>query len=320
LRFVLLTGILVSFASTGLASETDASLRESSAQRQPVLNRDGWIHGSPDCAVNTDAAIDVYRHEPTTFILRQNKCLSFEAPFIYVLTGEDKVLVLDTGATESPADFPLYKTVQSVIGAETMATKEILIVHSHSHSDHYKGDTQFAGKPNVTLVSTSGDDMKSFFGFREWPSEYVSLDLGGRKLTVIPAPGHQEEGIAIYDPRTKWLLTGDTLYPGYIYIKNWQDYKNSIARLASFAGSNDVSAILGAHIEMTTEPGEYYPIGTTYQPHEAALDLETDDLLKLNAALQASDEEKELVFDEFVVAPMGPLQKMISNLARWITQ
>ena len=322
MRFVFIAAILLSFASGRLAAEdyANANSPEPSLQRESVLDKNGWIHGSIDCAVNEDAAIDVYSHDQTTFILRQNKCLSFEAPFIYVLVGASKVLVLDTGATESPAEFPLHKTIQSAIGQETLATKEILVVHSHSHSDHYKGDLQFRGKPRTTLVNPSGDDVKKFFGFREWPSEPVSLELGGRTLIVIPTPGHQEEAISIYDPQTKWLLTGDTVYPGFIYIKDWGDYKASIARLVSFSAAHEVSAILGAHIEMAREPGEYYPIGTTFQPDEAALDLELEALLKLNSELQDSDVEKELVFDKFVVAPMSWLQKSISNIARWVTQ
>jgi glyoxylase-like metal-dependent hydrolase (beta-lactamase superfamily II) len=322
MHFVLITAILLAFVSGRLAAASDANAdsHEPSLQRESVLDKDGWIHGSMDCAVNEDAAIDVYSHDETTFILRQNKCLSFEAPFIYVLVGASKVLVLDTGATESLAEFPLFQTVQSAIGEETLATKEILIVHSHSHSDHYKGDSQFKGQSRATVVNPNGDDVQNFFGFREWPSGTASLDLGGRNLTVIPTPGHQEEAITIYDPQTKWLLTGDTVYPGYIYIKDWEDYKSSIARLVSFSGSHHVSAILGAHIEMTREPGKYYPIGTKFQPNEAALDLELQDLLKLNTALQESDAEKELVFDKFIVAPMNLLQKAISNIARWLTQ
>ena len=139
-------------------------------------------------------------------------------------------------------------------------------------------------------------------------------------MIVIPTPGHQEESITIYDPQTKWLLTGDTLYPGYIYVKNWEEYKNSIMRLALFSESNDVIALLGSHIEMTSEPGRYYPIGTTFQPKEAALDLAPDSLRKLSNKLQESDEKKELVFDSFIVAPMNIFQRSLSNLARWITQ
>jgi hypothetical protein len=38
-------------------------------------------------------------------------------------------------------------------------------------------------------------------------------------------PDNQEETISIYDHQTKWLMTGDTLYPGYIYVKDWQAYR-----------------------------------------------------------------------------------------------
>ena len=40
-----------------------------------------WILGSPDCAANDDPPIDVYRFDADTYILRQNKCVNFEAPF-----------------------------------------------------------------------------------------------------------------------------------------------------------------------------------------------------------------------------------------------
>ena len=322
MHLVLIAAILLSSASGCLAAEAYANpnSREPALQRESVLDKNSWIHGAIDCAVNEDAAIDVYSHDETTFILRQNKCLSFEAPFIYVLVGASKVLVLDTGATQSSADFPLFQTIQSAIGEETLATRQILVVHSHSHSDHFKGDLQFEGKPNAIVVNPSGNDVRNFFGFKEWPADPVSLELGGRTLTVIPTPGHQEEALTIYDPQTKWLLTGDTVYPGYIYVKDWKDYKKSVARLVSFSGSHEVSAILGAHIEMTREPGEYYAIGTTFQPNEAALDLELEDLLKLHTRLQESDAEQELLFDKFIVAPMSWLQKSISNIARWVTQ
>jgi len=314
--------LLALLASNVLAAGTTAisAPNDISIERESVLGERRWIHGSSDCTGNLDPAVDVYAHDRTTYILRQNKCLTFEAPFIYVLVGENKVLILDTGAIEDQSDFPLYQTVRSVLGPETIENKIILAVHSHSHSDHYTGDAQLEGKPRVTLVKPTGDDVRSFFGFKEWPNSQASVELGGRTLIVIPTPGHQEEAITIYDPQTKWLLTGDTLYPGYIYVKHWGDYKSSIARLALFSESHEVSALLGSHIEMTREPGKYYPIGTIFQPDEAALDLAPDSLRTLSNELQKSDEIETLVFDRFIVAPMNAFQRALSNLARWITQ
>ena len=148
----------------------------------------------------------------------------------------------------------------------------------------------------------------------------AGIQLGGRELVVIPTPGHQEEAISIYDPQTRWLLTGDTLYPVYIYVKDWNAYKDSIARLVNFSETYEIGPILGGHIEMTTEPGEYYPIGTTYQPNEAALPLSLNNLLSLHAALIEDGRKQELNQVEFMVAPMNTFQKTLSNFARWITQ
>lgn len=81
-----------------------------------------------------------------------------------------------------------------------------------------------------------------------------------------------------------------------------------------------MSAVLGAHIEMTDRAGEYYPIGTTYQPNEAPLALSTENLAALNSALENSDKAQTIVLNELIVAPMSRLQKTISNIARWIIQ
>lgn len=315
------TALLVILSGCGLAgTDANANPSASPAEQHSVLNKEKWIHGSLDCQTNEDASVDVYRHDQTSFILRQNKCLTFEAPFIYVLIGERKILVFDTGAISGTDGFSLYQEIKTAVGEENVAHKDMLVVHSHGHSDHYRGDDQFIGQSDVTLVRPSAKEMKNYFGFNEWPRGQSTIDLGGRKLTVIPTPGHQEEAITIYDHQNKWLLTGDTLYPGYIYIKNWDEYKNSIDRLDKFSKSQEISAILGAHIEMTVNPGRFYPIGTTYQPNEAQLDLAVPHLTKLNAALQRSTKDQKIGFDEFIIEPMGSLRKSISNVVRWFTQ
>ena len=316
-------GIIAMLFSMSVTANTEGARSGSSSK--PVLPtatlRDkNWIHGSTNCDTNEDPAIEVFQYDQSSYILRQNKCLSFEAPFIYVLLGEEKILVLDTGATKSALDFPLYETVRSLIKTEGTIEQELLVVHSHSHSDHHAGDSQFEGKPNVTVVEPNKAALTQFFAFSEWPNGEAKLELGGRRLTVIPTPGHQEEAISIYDPHTEWLLTGDTLYPGYIYVKNWDEYKKSIARLVSFSKEHSISAVLGAHIEMTDKAGEHYPIGTIFQPNEAALTLTPADLVALNSALEKSDNADEIVLDELIIVPMNAFQKAISNVARWIIQ
>jgi hydroxyacylglutathione hydrolase len=274
-----------------------------------------WIHGSPDCSKGMDPPIQVFQRDKSTWVLRQNKCLSFEAPFMYLLLGDDRALLLDTGATDNPESFPLLTTVRSLIGE-----RSLLILHSHSHGDHRRGDTQFSGQTGVELVAPNAASLRAFLDKADGTGSDRSIELGGREVIVIETPGHQEESITLYDSQTRWLLTGDTVYPGLIYVKDWQAYRESISRLASFAQSHELAAVLGAHIEMTDKAGEYYPIGTVYQPHEAPLPLSPEVLQTLAKALAKADGKETVPLDELVVQPMNALQRTLSNVARFLTQ
>ncbi|WP_299009333.1 MBL fold metallo-hydrolase [uncultured Shewanella sp.] len=286
-----------------------------------VLSKKQWAHGTENCEDNQEPILDVYQHDVSTFIIRQNKCLTFEAPFIYILIGQNKIVVLDTGDIDTDVNFSLYTQIKSTIDL-IHQDKEWLVIHTHSHNDHLAGDPDFSGRKNVSIAGTTSVDVQHFFGFKNWPNEVAHLELGKRKLTIIPTPGHQEEAISIFDPSTQWLLTGDSLYPGKIYIKNWQAYSKSIRRLVNFSNQHEIKAILGAHIEMTNQPGQYYPIGTQYQPNEHPLTLSVSDLKKLNFTLEKYQEEapdNELIFDNFIVEPMGFLQRTISDIVRFFS-
>ena len=282
------------------------------AEPAPAIDDVRWIHGSVDCSANADPAIQVFRQDEHSYVLRQNKCLSYEAPFIYVLLGDERALVLDTGATEDAESFPIYDTVKSLVG-----DRDLLVLHSHSHRDHYAGDAQFAGKPGVELVAPSSGGLAFFLSSIESEDGTYMIELGNRELTLLRIPGHQEESIALYDVRTQWLLTGDTVYPGLIYVKHWDAYLNSISVLATFSVSHQVNAVLGAHIEMTGSANQLYPIGTVYQPDEAVLPLDPALLIQLDDALQSTSSAEIVQLGEMTVKPMNLAQKTLSKIARF---
>jgi glyoxylase-like metal-dependent hydrolase (beta-lactamase superfamily II) len=284
---------------------------------EPVvaLSQVKWIHGSPDCSEGIDPPIQVFQQDESTWVLRQNKCLSFEAPFMYLLLGDDRALLLDTGATDNPESFPLYTTVRSLIGE-----RSLLVLHSHSHGDHCRGDEQFTAQAGVELVAPHTAGLRAFLDAADRTGNDRNIELGGRKVFVLETPGHQEESITLYDSQTRWLLTGDTVYPGLIYVKDWEAYRESISRLARFARNHEVVAVLGAHIEMTDRAGEYYPIGTVYQPHEAPLPLSPKALQTLDTALAKADGKETVQLDELVIQPMNAMQRTLSNVARFFTQ
>ena len=270
-----------------------------------------WIHGSPHCSANTDPAVQVHTFDDNTFILRQNKCFNYEAPFLYLLFGTEKALLLDTGARPQPCqELRLRDVVQEIIGrwrtAHAQSAIELIVAHSHSHGDHSFADDQFDQQPATTVVQQSLDEMRDFFGFRRWPGQAVTFDLGGRPLTVLAVPGHEESHIAFHDARTGILLSGDAVYPGYLYVANWKDYRRSIKRLVRFAAAHAVSHILGAHIEMTRTKGVAYRSGATYQPDEHVLQLSSEHLRALDAALtRLGPTPTRLVMDDFIIEPLG---------------
>lgn len=279
------------------------------ARNRPVvdLERVAWQHGAADCASQTDSAIQVIRYNAQTWILRQNKCLNYEAPFLFLLVGEQKALLLDTGATADSVAFPLYRTVRQLLrGWETAHGHplELVVAHTHNHGDHRAADAQFRGQPHVRLVGLEAGEVQQFFGLQAWPSQAAVFELGRRPLEIIPIPGHQAASIAVYDAATHLLFTGDTVYPGRLYVQDWPAFRASIQRLVTFATHHQVAYVVGNHIEMSRTPGVDYPVGTTFQPDEHPLPLHVADLQQLNRDLQAlGAQPRRRVEDSFIIDP-----------------
>ena len=271
------------------------------------LTKIEWISGSTNCKENTDPPIQVVQYNYNTWILRQNKCINYEAPFLFLFLGYKKALLMDTGATEDENQFPLYATVKRLINEweKIINTRvELIVAHTHNHNDHIAGDIQFKHKPNTTVVGLEVDDVKSYFKIENWPLQNSKIDLGKRVIEVIPIPGHQKASIAVYDYETKILLSGDSFYPGRLYIRDWQPFKLSIQRLIDFTNSHKIAYLLGNHIEMTKKPGKDYPVGTIFQPEEHILPLKIKDLQLLNKALIRLGENPTYeIHDNFIIYP-----------------
>lgn len=257
-----------------------------------------WMHGSANCQTNTDPEVQVHAYNATVHIIRQNKCRTFEAPFVYVIEGSTRALVIDSGATNTTA---LRTTIRGLV-----PTLPIVVAHSHNHGDHKAGDVTFAGQPNIAVVGTSIAAIQAQFAIATWPTSAGSIDLGGRIVDVIAIPGHETQHIAFYDRKTGLLFTGDTLYPGLLFINDWATYRTSVGRLAQFVTSHPISYVLGAHIEMTATAKQVYPYGTTYQPNEHVLPLSAAHVMELDAALTqlgATAPGSSVAHDDFVIDP-----------------
>jgi hydroxyacylglutathione hydrolase len=269
-----------------------------------------WIHGSVSAKHNSDPDIQVHWYDERTVILRQNKAINYEAPFMFLLFGDNRAVLVDTGATASPELFPLRAVVDGLV-VEWLARRpsedyQLVVLHSHGHGDHVAGDGQFADRPGTTVVGARWDSVAGFLGLTDDLDLPARLDLGGRVLDCIASPGHHAAAITYYDPHTGFLLTGDTVYPGRLYVEDWPAFVATLDRLIAFAETHPVSHVLGCHIEMSTTPGVDYPVRTTYQPDEPPLEMAVDQLREIRRALDEVDARPgRHVYPQFVIDHVG---------------
>jgi len=159
-----------------------------------------WNHGARPARRDTDQPIQVHAYDEHTFVLRQNMAVHYEAPFLYLLFGNKRALLLDTGATADSGLFPLRGTVDALVAkwlAEHPRTGyELIVVHSHAHSDHVAGipsstaaRTPRSSSPTLTASSRSS-------GFRPgrtrpsssiWVAEFLRSP-GSLATTTRPSP------------------------------------------------------------------------------------------------------------------------------------
>ena len=269
----------------------------------------------------TEPPIQVHHASDGLVILRQSLAVSYEGPFIYLLFGAERALLFDTGATLSADRFPLRQTVDSLIDGwlarHPRDAYGLVVAHSHAHSDHVAGDAQFANRPLTEVVAHDAAAVAKFFGIDDWPASEGSIDLGGRRLVVLAIPGHEASSIALWDERTGILLTGDTVYPGRLYVRDYSSFAASIDRLRVFADAHPITAILGAHIEMSTRSKQDFPLGSMWHPHEAALPMTLEQLHEIaNATASIAGRPGAHRFDEFAIYN-GPSRRAIAGqLAR----
>ncbi len=74
-----------------------------------------WIHGSAASIFHPDPGIQVHACNEHTVILRQNMAVHYEAPFMFLLFGATKAVLLDTGATAEARFFPLRRTIDEIM-------------------------------------------------------------------------------------------------------------------------------------------------------------------------------------------------------------
>jgi glyoxylase-like metal-dependent hydrolase (beta-lactamase superfamily II) len=166
-----------------------------------------------------------------------------------------------------------------------LTSRPIVVLNSHTHDDHVGGNWQFPFVFGMDTAFTrnsakgSRDDAQSEIGKGEIcgalpkgfdPAKYstkpwkISLvvrdgfkvNLGHRTVEIIATPGHTPDAISLIDRENGLLFTGDTFYPGEIWIyrpeTNFPAYMASVVKLQKLAP--EIKMVLGAHNVPVAKP------------------------------------------------------------------
>lgn len=221
---------------------------------QRVDVRDPWFH--------------VYRIEPGVFAIYEP--YNFQEIISWLIVGSRRALLFDTGMGMS--------RISAVV--RQLTRLPVTVVNSHSHFDHIGGNAEFSDvrgmATDYTRASARGVlhaevaqevapdafcgrmlrtpiDTASFsirpYRITATIGEGTVLNLGGRRLEVLAIPGHTPDAIALIDRERGHLWTGDTYYPGPIWLyfpgTDLAAYRTSIERLAALAPS--LTKVFPAH-------------------------------------------------------------------------
>ncbi|MEO0374896.1 MAG: MBL fold metallo-hydrolase [Cyanobacteria bacterium P01_A01_bin.17] len=213
---------------------------------------------------------------------------------LWLIKGQTQDLLIDTGL--GVASLCHYLT--------TLIDKPLLAIASHIHFDHAGGMVEFNRRAIHQAEASAlcqGDNHEALctpkqgwvlpehFEQEPYPGFTVSqytlraaeptqilhegdvLDLGNRTFEVMHLPGHSHGCIALYDPQSREIFSGDVIYDGELldelHCSDIATYISSYERLQKLAveivypghyrtfGKAKYDQIIGEYLDAKRKPG-----------------------------------------------------------------
>src|SRR6202158_2267313 len=216
---------------------------------------------------------EVYKVSPGVFAIYEPH--QAEEVISYLIVGNRQALLFDTGMGVSDIRRVTTK----------LTSRPVVVLNSHTHDDHVGGNWQFTfvygmdteftrtnakgsredAQAEIAPGQLCGDLPKGInpktYSIKPWKisraiHDGFKINLGGRTLEVISTPGHTPDAIALLDRANGLLFTGDTYYPGPIWLfrpeTDLDAYVNSVKRLAELAP--ELKLVLGARNVPVAQP------------------------------------------------------------------
>lgn len=184
-----------------------------------------------------DEWFEAYQVAPHLFVFHEPR--HYEETIANLVVGEERAALIDTGCG-----------IGDLRGAVAQVTdKPILVINTHTHSDHIAGNGQFDDiamfdHPMTRLVAAGGLSHERFqtdlladgLVVEPWPAGFESsraavppfevgrwlhegdrIDLGGRDLEVIYTPGEAIDHVCLLNRVDRVLFSGDILLHGPVW-------------------------------------------------------------------------------------------------------
>ena len=182
----------------------------------------------------------------------------FQEVISYLIVGSRSALLFDTGLG-----------IGKITGIVNELTRlPVTALNSHTHFDHVGGNADFGRILAMDTAYTranargfspervqgeiapaalcrglpAGFDAAGYRTRPFTPTQFIkdghTIDLGGRRLTVLHVPGHTPDAVALVDSAAGLLFTGDSFYEGTIWLYVPE------TDLAAFAASVDRMAAM----------------------------------------------------------------------------
>lgn len=191
--------------------------------------------------------------------------------YMYLLVGEEKALLIDTGYG--------FTNVPSAI--KKITPLPLIVVNTHGHLDHTHGNhfyesvylsdkdeevfTKHNSQGGVKRVSkdfavpyflTKIPPLNKIVKFR--PSKYIPLpnemffELGNRKVRILETPGHTQGSISLLDEKNNRLFTGDITCKDGVLLHLHESttvsvFRESIRKIKTLTESGEVTTLFPAH-------------------------------------------------------------------------
>ena len=187
-------------------------------------------------------AADSERLKAMEFLYENTWVLDDAGVRVFVLAGEKRALVIDTG--RSGLD------IRAAVEAVTPLPYELLV--THSDPDHIAGNQAFS------TFYMHPSEASLYYHLRHGAGAFLPvydgdvLDLGGRELEIVHIPGHTPGSISVLDRRSRCLIGGDPIQcHGQIYMFGpHRDLRSYLYGLQKIQQREDFDLVYPSHADL----------------------------------------------------------------------